>query len=121
MSDKEILCQDDEIYVVTDELAGERLDKLVSVVADMSRTLAAKMIDDGKVLVDGKVEDKKYKLKVGQTVSVSIPEPEPMGIEAENITLDIVYEDEDIIVVNKPSGMVVHKDILSALIFNGVK
>ena len=108
MSDKDMLCQDDEIYLVTDELAGERLDKLVSVVADMSRTLAAKMIDDGKVLVDGKVEDKKYKLKAGQTVSVSIPEPEPMGIEAENIPLDIVYEDDDIIVVNKPSGMVVH-------------
>ena len=99
---------DAEVYLVTDELAGERLDKLVSIVADMSRTLAAKMIDDGKVFVDGKAEDKKYKLKAGQTVSVDIPEPEPLGVEAENIPLDIVYEDEDIIVVNKPSGMVVH-------------
>lgn len=106
--EKNVNAKEGEIFVVTDTLSGERLDKYVSLVADISRTLAAKMIDDGCVKVDGRVEDKKLKLKIGQFVELVIPEIESDRAEPENIPLDIIYEDEDIIVVNKPSGMIVH-------------
>ena len=106
--EKSTVANEGEIFAVTDELAGERLDKFVSIVADISRTLAAKMIDDGNVSVDGSVGDKKLKLKAGQCVEIIIPEPASDRAEPENIPLDIVYEDEDIVVVNKPSGMIVH-------------
>ncbi len=97
-----------EVFVVTDELAGERLDKFISLVSDMSRTLAAKVIDDGNVLVNGKIADKKLKLKLDDTVEVEIPEPALDRAEPEDIPLDIIYEDDDIIVVNKKEGMIVH-------------
>ena len=107
-TEKNLNAKESEIFVVTDELSGERLDKFVSLVTDISRTLAAKMIDDGCVKVDGKIGDKKLKLKIGQCVELEIPEPVSDRAEPENILLDIVYEDDDIIVVNKPSGMIVH-------------
>ena len=97
-----------EAFVVTDELSGERLDKFISLVSELSRTLAAKMIDDGCVLVNGKAADKKLKLRTGDVVELEIPEPEDDRAEPENIPLDVVYEDDDIIVVNKPEGMIVH-------------
>ncbi len=97
-----------EAFAVTDELAGERLDKFISLVSDMSRTLAAKVIDDGNVLVNGKAADKKLKLKVNDMVEMSMPEPEDYRAKAEDIPLDIVYEDDDIVVVNKKEGMIVH-------------
>ena len=97
-----------EAFVVTDELSGERLDKFISLVSELSRTLAAKMIDDGCVLVNGKAADKKLKLRIGDVVELEIPEPEDDRAEPENIPLDVVYEDDDIIVVNKPEGMIVH-------------
>ena len=97
-----------EIFVVTEELAGERLDKFISLVSDMSRTLAAKVIDDGNVSVNGKAADKKLKLKLDDLVELIIPEPAVDRAEPEDIPLDIVYEDEDIVVVNKSEGMIVH-------------
>ena len=97
-----------EAYVVTEELSGERLDKFISLVSDMSRTLAAKMIDEGNALVNGKIADKKLKLKVNDMVELEIPEPALDRAEPEDIPLDIVYEDEDIVVVNKKEGMIVH-------------
>ncbi len=99
---------DKEAYVVTEELSGERLDKFISLVSDMSRTLAAKIIDEGNVLVNGKVADKKLKLRVDDVVEMSVPEPALDRAEPEDIPLDIVYEDDDIIVVNKKEGMIVH-------------
>lgn len=97
-----------EVFVVTAELAGERLDKFISLVSDMSRTLAAKVIEDGNALVNGRVADKKLKLKLDDLVELTIPEPALDRAEPEDIPLDIVYEDDDIIVVNKPEGMIVH-------------
>ena len=97
-----------DAFVVTDELAGERLDKFISLVSDMSRTLAAKIIDDGKALVNGKSADKKLKLRAGDVVELEMPEPENDRAEPQNIPIDIVYEDDDIIVVNKAEGMIVH-------------
>lgn len=66
------------------------------------------MIEDGLVLVDGQNKKAKYDVKDGEVIQVIIPEPETMNVEPENIDIDIVYEDDDVIVVNKPQGMVVH-------------
>ena len=97
-----------EAFIVTGELAGERLDKFISLVSDMSRTLASKVIDEGNVLVNGASADKKLKLKLDDIVEVTIPEPALDRAEPENIPLDVVYEDDDIIVINKKEGMIVH-------------
>lgn len=99
---------DGEIFYVSEDMSGERVDKYVSCVTDMSRTMCAKLIDDGCVLVNGRICDKKYKLAFGDGVEIFMPEPKCDIAKAEDIPLDIVYEDSDIIVVNKPSGMIVH-------------
>ena len=96
------------IYTVENENEGTRLDAFVASVSDLSRSAAAKLIECGDITVCGRMETKKYLLKVGDTVEVKEPEPIEYEAVAENIPLDIIFEDEDIIVVNKPSGMVVH-------------
>lgn len=85
-----------------------RLDKLIAENTELSRSYAVKLIESGFVTVDGKAADKKDAVKVGAVVSIEIPEAEQTEILPENIPLDIVYEDEDLLVVNKPKGMVVH-------------
>lgn len=86
-----------------------RLDKsLTENVNDLSRSRAKNLIEDGLVLVDGQKKKAKYDVKAGEVIQVSIPEPETINVEPENINIDIVYEDDDVIVVNKPQGMVVH-------------
>lgn len=87
---------------------SDRADKIVAAHEDISRSLAVKLIEDGCVKVNGLPCDKKDKLRVGDTVSVCYPEPTPDRAEPEDIPLDVIYEDEDIIVVNKPKGMIVH-------------
>lgn len=94
----------------TAEKADEtvRLDTFVAENSEATRSYATKLISDGFVTVNGKNVAKNYKLKCGDTVEITLPEPEPLTIEAENIPLNIVYEDSDLLVVNKPKGMVVH-------------
>ncbi|MBR3879259.1 MAG: RluA family pseudouridine synthase, partial [Clostridia bacterium] len=87
---------------------GERLDRYLTVKADISRSLAVKLIEDGNAEVNGKVESKNYKLRRGDVIDLTLPAPEPDEALPEDIPLDVIYEDDDIIVVNKPSGMVVH-------------
>lgn len=96
------------IYTVENENGGTRLDAFVASVSDLSRSAAAKLIECGDITVCGRKENKKYLLKAGDTVEVKEPEPVEYEAVAENIPLDIIFEDDDIIVVNKPSGMVVH-------------
>ncbi len=96
------------IFKLEEADAKKRLDVIVSDAAGLSRSAAQKLIDSGEVLVSGRVESKKYSVKCGDVIEISIPEPTELSVEAENIPLNIVYEDEDIIVINKPSGMVVH-------------
>ena len=96
------------IFKVSVSEASKRLDVFVSEMSCVSRSAAAKLIDGGKVLVNGKTVAKNYKLSLGDEVSVEIPEAEPCEAQPENIPLDIIYEDDDIIVVCKPQGMVVH-------------
>lgn len=86
-----------------------RIDKYIADNSEnISRSFAAKLCSDGLVLADGKKADKKLKLKGGEEVSIDVPEPEIVEVMPENIPLDIVYEDECVIVVNKPQGMCVH-------------
>lgn len=96
-------------YVIEETAAGERIDKaLASVNADWSRTLIQQWVKDGIVLVNGSTVKPNYKVKAGDTLTVDEPEPEELNIPAEDLNLEIVYEDSDVLVVNKRSGMVVH-------------
>ncbi len=90
------------------EYEGTRLDVFMSECADLTRSAAQKLIEDGRVSVNGNIQTKKYKVKSGDEVQVSLPEPRVVDAAPQDIPLDIVYEDNDIIVVNKPQGMVVH-------------
>ena len=95
-------------YTVDTGSAGKRLDAYLGEITDLSRSAAAKLIESGAVTVGGKKVEKKYQVKEGDEVDVTLPEVEEYEAEPENIPLDVVYEDSDIIVINKPSGMVVH-------------
>ena len=80
-----------------------RLDKYISeTCCEITRTFAQELCKEGLVLVDGKPQDKKYVPKDGEILEIDIPEPEVVDIVAEDIPLDIVYEDSDVILVNKP-------------------
>jgi 23S rRNA pseudouridine1911/1915/1917 synthase len=88
---------------------GSRLDKYVaSAAADLSRSYVQQLIDEGNVLVDGQPRRSSFKVTPGETVVVVVPAPEPVEVLPEAIPLDIIYEDRDIIVLDKPAGMVVH-------------
>ncbi len=96
-------------FVVTSEYNGVRLDKcLSSVLPELSRTHIQKIIDDGEVLLNNKPAKGSNKIKEGDEVLISIPEVKELEVEKEDIPLDIVYEDKDILIINKPQGMVVH-------------
>ena len=97
------------IITVDDEYAGQRIDKLISgVYSQFSRSAVQKMLDDGNVSVGDIIVSKNYKAKLNDKISVVIPKPRELEIVAENIPLDIRYEDDDLLVVNKPKDMVVH-------------
>jgi len=95
--------------VVEEQNIGMRLDKyLAEAEAELTRSAAVRLIEDGLVTVNGKVPNKNIKLNVGDEVSLSIPDPVLPEAIPEPIPLEIVYEDNDLLVVNKPRGMVVH-------------
>ncbi len=87
---------------------GKRLDLFLSETMEITRSAAQKLIEDGNVLTNGTFAPKNYKLKESDEVRVSLPEPRILNVEPQNIPLDILYEDDDVLVVNKPQGMVVH-------------
>lgn len=96
-------------FLADDRAAGERIDKyLAERSADWSRSQIQGLIENGFVLVAGRPVKANYKLHAGDEITLEWPEPETTEVEPENIPLDIVYEDRDVIVVNKPRGMVVH-------------
>lgn len=100
---------EENIFQVSQDSHKQRVDKYLSdQIPEFSRSRIQKLLDDEQVTVNGKVTKSNYKLNVGDEVCIIVPEAVPIDIPAENIPLDIVYEDEDIIVVNKPKGMVVH-------------
>ncbi|MBQ4086896.1 MAG: RluA family pseudouridine synthase [Clostridia bacterium] len=97
-----------EAVIAQESHAGTRLDVFVSEQFDLTRSAAQKLSDDGHVLVNGEPAVKKYKIKTGDEVRVEKPEPRVIDAHPQNIPIDILYEDDDVIVVNKPQGMVVH-------------
>ena len=91
------------------DTAGERLDAfLARALENMSRSGAQKLLEEGNVLLRGKPGKKNDKLQPGDEIQVTIPEPKPVDIVAREIPLNIAYEDEDVLVINKPKGLVVH-------------
>ena len=93
----------------TADTAGERLDAFVArVCPDLTRSAAQRLIEEGAVTRNGKNAKKNDKLNIGDEISVTIPEPKEVDIVAREMPLDIVYEDEDVLVINKPKGLVVH-------------
>ena len=96
------------VWIVTAEQAGQRLDSLLAQEMDISRSAAQQWLEQGLVVAQGKSLNKKDKLKEGTEVLVNVPDPVAYEVQAEDIPLDIVYEDEHLLVVNKPKGMVVH-------------
>lgn len=98
-----------EHYDISAADADKRLDVwLTSELGKFSRSYIEKLIEDSSVTVNGRMVKAGYKLRVEDRVEISIPEPKVLDVQAENISLDILYEDQDIIVINKPRGMVVH-------------
>ncbi len=92
-----------------DEWIGRRVDKVLSeYFSDYSRSFIRKLFDDDLILVNGKKSKPGYNIKSGDVLDISVPDPVDMQIVPENIPLDIIYEDDDVILVNKPKGMVVH-------------
>ena len=90
------------------ETGGVRLDKALSELTELSRSVANDQIKAGQVLVNGQVKKAKYTVQEGDIITYQVPEIEEIDYVAEDIPLDIVYQDEDVAVVNKPQGMVVH-------------
>ena len=96
-------------FEIAEDMEDERIDKCISLLAEeLSRSFIQKLIKEGNVLVNGKPVKGSYRVKCEDEVVFSVPESVEPDIEPENIPLDILYEDADLIVVNKPKGMVVH-------------
>jgi len=101
-------CDENEITIVAD-MGSERIDVYISSqLENMSRNSVQKLITDGNVTVNNKNIKANYKTKKNDVIRLHIPEPELLDVKAENIHIEIVYEDDDLAVVNKPQGMVVH-------------
>ena len=98
-----------ETLILTADQAGERADAfLARSVPDLTRSAAQRLLEEGAVTLGGRPVKKNYKTTPGDTLDVVLPDPEPVDVVPQNIPLDIVYEDADVVVVNKPVGLVVH-------------
>lgn len=114
------------IFTVEENLSGQRIDKAICELCDdLTRSAVQKLIEQGSVSVNSSVVTKNHKVKNGDRISVIIPEARELEIKAENIPLDVRYEDNDLLVVNKPKGMVVHpaagnydKTLVNALLYH---
>ena len=101
----------EDILIITAEEchSSMRIDKFLSLAAaEVSRSMAAKLISEGNVRVNGRAVSKSCVINAGDEISAVIPEPQALDVKAENIPLEIIYEDDHLLVVNKPKGMVVH-------------
>ncbi|MCI9103362.1 MAG: RluA family pseudouridine synthase [Lachnospiraceae bacterium] len=110
-------------YRISDKDAGIRLDRFLSEKPELpSRSYLQRLIGEGQVLVDRRPVKSNYRLQAGKEITVSVPEPKELSVEAEPMDLDILYEDEDVVLVNKPKGMVVHPGAghLTGTLVNGL-
>ena len=95
-------------FSVSEQYEGIRLDVFIAESCDVTRSSAQKLISDGNVNVNGVSVGKSCKLRTGDNVSVTVPPPQELSVEAQDIPIKIVYEDDELLVVDKPKGMVVH-------------
>lgn len=105
------LSEQDELleFIVNEENTGNRIDKFLSVIqSELTRSYIQKLIDDGRIFLEEKPVKANFKVKTGQRVTILLPEPIEAEIGPEDLPIDILYEDKDIIIVNKQKGMVVH-------------
>ena len=94
---------------LTADREGERLDAfLARSVPDLTRSAAQRLLERGAVTLRGRAAKKNDKTRLGDTLTVCLPEPQPVDLVPQDIPLDVIYEDDDVIVVNKPVGLVVH-------------
>ena len=110
-------------YIVDENMVDMRIDKYLSINnPDLSRSYIQKLIKDNNVLVDGEGVKSNYKLKEGQTITMYIPKDKSPIIEPQDLRIDVIYEDEDIILVNKVKGMVVYpaRDHENGTLANGL-
>ncbi|ARF18396.1 RluA family pseudouridine synthase [Sporosarcina sp. P3] len=110
-------------FEITEELSGSRIDKaLATLQPDWSRTQIQQWVKEEHVKVNDSLVKQNYKVKTDDKITVEQPETEEYDVEAENLHLDIVYEDQDVLVVNKPVGMVVHPSVghVSGTLVNGL-
>ncbi len=99
----------DNIFIVDESTDHIRIDKYLNeLLPDQSRSYLQKLLKDGHILVNNSIIKPNYKVKADDRIQIDIPEPIEANIEAENIPLDIIYEDNDVLIVNKPKEMVVH-------------
>ncbi|KIL47646.1 RluA family pseudouridine synthase [Jeotgalibacillus campisalis] len=110
-------------HIIQENEKGNRLDMVISGLReDWSRSQVQQWIKDGVVTVNGTGSKPNYKSALGDEIDIQIPDPEPLDVEAEEMNLEVYYEDEDVLVVNKPKGMVVHPapGHLSGTLVNGL-
>lgn len=97
-----------ERIIITENEAGMRADVALAALLEITRSNMQRLLEEGRAVKGGKVLKSNYKVKLGDEIIVELPEPQPLDVRPENIPLDIIYEDEDVVVVNKARGMVVH-------------
>lgn len=97
-----------EKLIITENEAGQRADVGLAALLELTRSNMQKLLDERRAVRGTKVLKSNYKLKLGEEITVTLPEQQPLDVQPENIPLDIIYEDEDVVVVNKARGMVVH-------------
>ncbi|WP_293729572.1 RluA family pseudouridine synthase [uncultured Phascolarctobacterium sp.] len=97
-----------EKLIITEQEAGQRADVALASMLELTRSNMQKLLEEGRAVKGAKVLKANYKLRLGDEITVTLPEPQPLDVQPENIPLDIIYEDDDVVVVNKPRGMVVH-------------
>ncbi|MBC7261563.1 MAG: RluA family pseudouridine synthase [Chloroflexi bacterium] len=99
----------EQIITLRVESGGQRVDSYIAkAVPDLSRSFVQKLLEEGRITIAGRVPKASYKVEAGDVIAVRVPPPEPVELQPEEIPLTIVYEDGDIVVVDKPAGMVVH-------------
>ena len=116
----------EKINLLVENNDNYRLDKIIALnMEELSRTQIQEMIGQGLVLVNGKVEKASYKTKLNDQIEITIEDNSDLEIEAEDIPLNVVYEDKDVIVIDKPTGMIVHPSpgitsgtLVNALLFH---
>ena len=99
---------ENKIMTISNEMAGGRLDKIISTYCALSRSRVKELIDQNKIHVNGKQEKGSYTCKVNDRVVIEIPDDQPLDVQPEKMDLDIIYEVHDVLVINKPKGLVVH-------------